>query len=122
MRHDVSCQFVNLINIMIDLIYIQVKFQSLCPHRPASQILNFSSRFVITDHSSTPLELALDVAQLIHVTQYKEMLKTDKNHKFRRKNGKVKVVLRNLFHIFSIKNLALYSHFEFYESNFKRRL
>ena len=57
---------------------------------------------MITDHSSTPLELALDVAQLIHVTQYKEMLKTDKNHKFRRKNGKVKVI-KNLYHIFSIK-------------------
>ena len=63
----------------------------LCPYRPAGQILRSSSRFVISDHNSAPLELALDVAQLIHVTQYKEMLQKGHNHKFRRKNGKVKI-------------------------------
>ena len=49
------------------------------------------SNFLIKDHSAVPLTLALEAAELIHVTQYKALMQTKKHVKRKIPYSKSKV-------------------------------
>lgn len=52
---------------------------NLCPYKQPSRLLKDCAEFLIKDHSSIPLILALDVTELIHVTEYKALLQQSKS-------------------------------------------
>ena len=53
--------------------------KNLCPYKQPSRLLKDCAEFLIKDHSSIPLILALDVTELIHVTEYKALLQQSKS-------------------------------------------
>ena len=59
--------------------------QNLCPYKQPSRLLKDCAQFLLKDHSSIPLILALDVTELIHVTEYKALLQSQKTTKVKRK-------------------------------------
>jgi len=47
---------------------------NLCPYKQPSRLLKDCAQFLLRDHSSIPLILALDVTELVHVSEYKALL------------------------------------------------
>jgi len=54
---------------------------NICSYKQPSLLLKECSNFLIRDHSAVPLTLALEAAELIHVSQYKALMQTKKHIK-----------------------------------------
>jgi len=81
---------VNPISVACHMARKPVQNFNLCPYKQPSKLLKDCAQFLLKDHSSIPLVLALDVTELIHVTQYKAMLQNQKTTKFKRKKERPK--------------------------------
>jgi len=68
---------------------------NICSYKQPSLLLKECSNFLIKDHSAVPLTLALDAAELIHVTQYKALMQTKKHVKRKLPYSKSKSDLDN---------------------------
>lgn len=51
-----------------------IKNFNLCPYQQPSHLLIDCSNYLIKDFSSLPLDLALDATELIHVSEYKQLM------------------------------------------------
>ena len=60
---------------------------------------------MIKDHSAVPLTLALEAAELIHVTQYKALMQTKKHVKRKIPYSKSKVNLKSISELAQILTL-----------------
>ena len=70
-------------------------FKNICSYKQPSLLLKECSNFLIKDHSAVPLTLALEAAELIHVTQYKALMQTKKHVKRKIPYSKSKVILNS---------------------------
>lgn len=68
---------------------------NICSYKQPSLLLKECSNFLIKDHSAVPLTLALEAAELIHVTQYKALMQTKKHVKRKLPYSKSKSDLDN---------------------------
>jgi len=72
-----------------------VKNFNICSYKQPSLLLKECSNFLIRDHSAVPLTLALEAAELIHVSQYKALMQTKKHIKRKLPYSKSKSDLDN---------------------------
>lgn len=68
---------------------------NICAYKQPSLLLKECSNFLIRDHSAVPLTLALEAAELIHVSQYKALMQTKKHIKRKIPGSKSKSDLDN---------------------------